>query len=141
MNKEGEISYYQGYITNKGDRRMKLTLDEWIIKGEVGVSSKTMWAVLKGIEVNDTFGDKPYDPADFGRCYKFAKQCGLTNDDLNKISTILPYWEPYIKNWGKLCEMYEENENNNWTNYEEIGMYEFMQLLLKESEIILKTKN
>ena len=35
-----------------------------------------------------------------------------------------------LKWWEKLTEMYEQNNRENWKNYKEIGMYEFMQELL-----------
>jgi len=110
-----------------------MTLNEWIVKGRVGISSKTMWAVLQGI---DYIGDKPYDPNDFSRCYKLVKQCNLTEQDLQKISRTLPYWKPYIDNWQKLTEMYEQNDKENWVNSKKIGMYEFMQGLRTESDLI-----
>jgi hypothetical protein len=115
-----------------------MTLDEWIINGSVGISSKTMWAALKGLDIKPTHGDKPYDPDDFSRCYKLVKQCGLSNANLNIISQTLPYWQPYIDNWDKLCEMYEANTANDWKTYKEIGMYDYMKKLRTESDAILR---
>jgi hypothetical protein len=110
-----------------------MTLSEWIVNGRVGISSQTMWAVLQGIEY---IGDKPYDPDDFSRCYKFVKLCNITEQDLQKISKTIPYWKPYIDNWQKLTEMYEQNDRENWVNSKKIGMYEFMQELRTESDLI-----
>ena len=115
-------------------KKDKMTLNEWIINGHVGASSKTMWAVLVGVDIER--GDKPYDPDDFSRCYKLYKQCELLKGDLYKISKKLPYWEPYINNWDKLCNMYEANLENNWTTSKDIGMYEFMHKLREESNEI-----
>ena len=53
----------------------KLTLDEWIINGDLGISSKTMWAALKDEDISQTHGDKPYDYDDFSRCYKLYFLC------------------------------------------------------------------
>lgn len=113
-----------------------MKLNEWIINGDVGVSSKTMWSVLQGIEYA---GDKPYDPDDFSRCYKFVKECNITKQELKNISKTLPYWKPYIDNWDKLTEMYEQNVNENWVNYKQIGMFEFMKELRVESDLILNS--
>jgi hypothetical protein len=110
-----------------------VTLNEWIVQGEVGISSKTMWAALQNIEYN---GNKPYDPDDFSRCFKFYMLCRLTKDDLEKIAIKLPYWKPYIDNWEELSRMYSLNVVNNWKTSEEIGMYEFMSKLEKESDKI-----
>ena len=89
---------------------------------------------------NEKEGDKPYDPSDFGRCYSFVKLCGLTQDDLDKIARKLPYWKPYIDNWEKLTQMFDENEMNNWQKIQrdKIGMFEFMQELRTESDLIRK---
>jgi hypothetical protein len=115
-----------------------MTLNEWILNGRVGISSKTIWSVIQGVEYE---GDRPYDPSDFGRCYDFIKQCNITNQQLKKVSKKLPYWKPYIDSWAKLTEMYEKNCMENWENYREIGMYEFMNELQEESEKIQRTKN
>ena len=110
-----------------------MNLNEWIVNGRIGISSKTMWAILQGIEY---VGDKPYDPDDFSRCYKFVKLCNITEQDLQKISRTLPYWKPYIDNWQKLTEMYEQNDKEKWLNSKKIGMYEFMQELRTKSDLI-----
>jgi hypothetical protein len=109
-------------------------LNEWIVNGSVGISSKTIWGVLQGIKVGRD--NKPYDPDDFSRCYTLVKQCNLQQEDLEKVSIALPYWKPYIDNWGKLTEMYELNVKENWVNSKEIGMYEFMKVLCEESNLI-----
>jgi len=112
-----------------------MSLDDWIINGDIGISSKTMWAALKGLDIRPEYGNKPYDPDDFSRCYKLVKQCNITEQDLQKISRILPYWKPYIDNWHKLTKMYEQNNKDNWINSKKIGMYEFMQELSAESDL------
>jgi len=115
-----------------------MTLDEWIIYGNVGISSKTIWAALKGIDIDSKFGDKPYDPGDFGRCYKLVENCEVK--DLSIIVEKLPYWKPYIDNWDKLCKMYERSISNDWNLFYYNDMYYFMQKLHKESEKILSNK-
>ena len=117
-----------------------MTIDEWIINGRVGESSKTMWAVLKGLNVKVNYGDKPYDPDHFSRCYAFVDLCNINKKGLSLISEKLPYWKPYIDNWDKLCKMYEENTNTNWKNSKQIGMFEFMQSLRKQSDKIRYNK-
>ena len=120
------------------NQRFIMTLDEWIVTESVGVSSKTMWACLKNIDVTKKYGDKPYDPGDFSRCYKLVKKCNLTFPELYVISEKLPYWKPYIDNWHKLTEMYEENVKWGWDKKkrDEIGMYEYMRVLREASDAI-----
>jgi len=111
-----------------------MNLDSWIVNGSVGISSKTMWACIKNIEIDNA--DIPYDPDDFSRCYKLAKNCKISKDQLNIVAKKLPFWKPYIDNWDKLCELYEENLRTKWKKHKEIGMYDFMQKLRKQSDII-----
>ena len=113
-----------------------MTLDDWIINGETGVSSKTMWACLKGVDIQRNYGGIPYDPDDFSRCYKFFKECNLTFPELYVVSEKLPHWKPYIENWETLSDMYEENVKTNWHKKDEIGMYAFMKMLQRESDAI-----
>lgn len=115
-------------------------IDEWMVHGSVGISSKTMWAALKGLDIDPKYGDKPYDPCDFGRCYELVKYCNITKEDLQVISNTLPYWKPYIDYWDKLCEMYEANEANNWNTSKEIGMFNYMQNLRIMSDAIKFSK-
>jgi hypothetical protein len=111
-----------------------MTLNEWIINGSVGQSSKTIWSVLQGVKMNN--GNKPYDPCDFGRCYELVNQCNILREDLKRVSRRLPYWKPYVDNWEKLTEMYEQNEKENWMNSKSIGMYDLMKKLRAESDLI-----
>ena len=113
-----------------------MTLNEWIVNGRVGISSKTIWGILQGIEVRDN--DIPYDPSDFSRCWKLVTRCNISVDELKKVYVKLPYWKPYIDNWNKLTEMYEKNRAEKWVNSKEIGMYDFMDDLRKESHLIRK---
>ena len=113
-------------------------LDDWIIKGDVGVSSKTMWAAIKRCDIGPIYGDIPRDPDDFGRCYEFVKGCGISNDDLKIIYQRLPYWKPYIDNWEELCDMYEsiiaEQDTYRKVAYHE--MHGYMDILKHKSDII-----
>jgi hypothetical protein len=109
----------------------KLSLNEWIIYGEMGSSSKTMWGVLTGaIKPGNRLGrnaEIPYDPDDFSRCYKLVTLCQVTKDQLQQIKTVLPFYAPFIDNWDKLCLMYETRNPN---------MYKFMEPLVDEARII-----
>lgn len=107
-----------------------MTIDEWIILGETGTSSKTMWAALKGISIDGKMKgypfDVPGDGADFRRCYNFVEQCNITKEQLTQIKEACPWWAPFIDNWDTLCKMYEEST----------PMYEFISKLYEESKIL-----
>jgi len=113
-----------------------MTLDEWIIKGEVGCSSKTMWTALKGIKPDKIkMGwdfDVPADPDDFRRCYLFYKQCELTKTDLENIPKIFTWWKPFVDNWDKMANLFEEESSQKSCP----KLYEFMMTLNEESKIL-----
>lgn len=107
----------------------------WIVNGETGLSSKTIYATcmgIKGVPIN-----YPHDPADFSRCYKLLKAIPEWKSVkyMNLLSRISPVWESLVENWDKLTEMYEQNVREEWKNYDKIGMYELMQ------DIINKARN
>jgi hypothetical protein len=90
----------------------KMTLDEWIVNGEVGVSSKTMWSAIKGVaKGNEQMGwnfDTPSDPDDFRRCYLFYKQCNLTKEDLQTVAKVFKWYKPFMDAWDEMVKLYEE---------------------------------
>lgn len=81
---------------------------QWIVSGDTGISSKTMWAAIMGVVPYDP--DVPYDGGDFGRCYRMCKACEATENDLKVVAVKFPYWKPIIDNWDKLCRLYEAKD-------------------------------
>jgi len=101
----------------------------WIANGETGSSSKTMWNCFMGNK-NFSFAH-PYDPDDFKRCYKLLKAIPEWKSNLVKLKNLSPAWNNLVDNWDKLTEMYERNVREDWKNHKAIGMYDFMQKLIK----------
>ena len=103
----------------------------WIANGFVGMSSKTMWNCFMN---NSKFPiNHPYDPDDFSRCYKLLEAVPEWKEKSNmrKLKKLSEPWNNLVDNWDKLTEMYEKNVKENWKNSKEIGMYEFMQTLIR----------
>jgi hypothetical protein len=103
----------------------------WIANGHVGNSSKTMWNCFMG---NSRFPiNHPYDPDDFSRCYKLLQAVPEWKSKryMNMLSKLSTPWENLVENWDKLTQMYEQNKAENWVNANKIGMYEFMQTLIR----------
>ena len=101
----------------------------WIANGETGMSSKTMWNCLIG---NSNFPiNHPYDPDDFSRCYKLLQAVPEWKNELYKLKPLSKSWNNLVENWDKLTGMFEENRRTDWKNAEKIGMYEFMQTLIR----------
>ncbi len=103
--------------------------DWWLIYGERGISSLTMFKHLDGRDFTRGNEWPPSDPDDFKRCYKLLEAVPQWKDQLHKMKPVSPGWEKLVDNWDKLTEMYEQNVRENWKNYKKIGMYEFMKSL------------
>ena len=50
---------------------------------------------------------------------------------INELKELSPEWANLVDNWDKLTEMYEENVRMEWKTYKRIGMYDFMQTLIR----------
>lgn len=105
----------------------------WAANGEHGISSKTMFNhLVKGTGIRplqNSYQCTPSDPDDFKRCYKLLQAVPQWKQRLDELKTLSPVWAKLVDNWGKLTEMYEQNVRENWKNYKQVGMYEFMKSL------------
>lgn len=83
---------------------------EWIATHDNGVSSRTMWAGLMGVEILNTNSwkyDIPYDSADLEYCIDLVEFCEVEPDtDFPSITSIFPWFEPIIRIWLELCRVY-----------------------------------
>mgnify|MGYP001585296695 CR=1 FL=1 len=80
----------------------------WIDHGDTGVSSETIWYALhlrmrrpKGVDV-------PYDPEDFGRCYRLLQVMPAWKARLQEVVVFCPAWAPLVAAWERLTTLYEE---------------------------------
>lgn len=101
----------------------------WLAYGETGLSSKTMWNYFMLRQTSPV--NHPYDPDDFSRCYKLLIAVPEWKERILELSKLSTAWKNLSENWDKLTQMYEQNTKENWQNSDKIGMYEFMQTLIK----------
>lgn len=113
-----------------------MTQTEWIVNGEVGISSKTMWAAINGaIHEKPHMGfklDVPHDPDDFRRCKLFVDECAIAKVDFLVIKTVVPWFAPFIDNWDRLVELYNEELGSGKAP----KLYKFIQDLEEQSRIL-----
>lgn len=125
--------------------------EQWIIEGEVGTSSKTIWAVMMGVvreptQCNFNY-DVPHDPDDFSRCYKLLCLFPYWEGRLWEVAKVFPKWEPFVREWTKLKELYPQWQSNVRAYYNlpfkerkkfkfNDGMYEFMRKLDDEGMLL-----
>lgn len=92
---------------------------EWIINGETGLSSMTIWSAFMGVKYDDA--DIPSDPDDFYRCLKVVHSCGWRNR-LAEISAAYPWWAPIVDAWPEMELLFDEESKNDMSP----KLYEFM---------------
>ena len=114
---------------------MSMPLHEWIVRGEVGTSSRTIWAALTGAVSQGKgsgYFDVPFDPSDFCRCRKLVQQCNISTNDLQRVKDVFPWYGPYIDNWDTLNELYDLEAHTGKCE----KLYDYMQTLHEESMIL-----
>jgi hypothetical protein len=108
-----------------------ITLENWPESRDTGVSSATIFHVFAGKSVYGQSRDVPHDPSDFGRCYRLLKLTAeyQWRERLCEVSDQYPAWLPFVREWNRLTEMWEEAlKTGNCKT-----MYEFMQTLREEA--------
>jgi hypothetical protein len=84
-------------------------LDQWLGRHDTGTSSLTIFSVLAGRPdvLAGRRGDIPYDPSDFGRCYRLLKIAPEWRARLGEVAAVYPKWAPFVRAWDLLTETYE----------------------------------
>lgn len=77
----------------------------WMSGPDTGLSSMTLCRALAGLPVNDPAF--PYDPEDFGRCYRLLKAIPGWRSRIGEMSRV-PGWENLAPSWDGLEKLYEE---------------------------------
>lgn len=80
--------------------------EAWMVSGDTGTSSITIWSVMRG--VTPRHADIPYDPDDFGRCYRLLKVMPSWRARLGEVADRYPKWRPFVDAWDELTALYEE---------------------------------
>lgn len=101
----------------------------WLKHGEQGMSSKAIFQRLGRHQFDKDYRNHPSDPDDFKRCYKLLEMIPEWKPLIGEMASVSNEWSNLSDNWTKLTDMYEKNVKEDWKNYKEIGMYEFMKSL------------
>ena len=108
--------------------------EQWIIGGDTGVSSNTIWAVMMGAVTGNepwyTF-NVPHDPSDFGRCYRLLVLFPEWRARLNEVVAKFPEWTGMVREWDRLSKLYERDHPTGRSD----ELYEAMQVLIDEGII------
>ena len=117
-----------------------MTPQEWIIKGHVGLSSKTIWAHFV-LNCQPQWPTAPSDPCDFLRCYWLLNIAPEWKPRMGEIAARYPRWKGLVDHWDELEKMLEAAWPKSCATGEYIlneppaaQMYARMDVLLKESQ-------
>ena len=79
--------------------------EQWIIEGNTGTSSKTIWSVMMGVVTKPMQCgmkyDVPHDPSDFGICWQLLVLIPEWKERLSEVSNVFPAWVGFVREWGK----------------------------------------
>ena len=81
-------------------------LAAWLQSDDTGLSSKWMAHICAG-GPSTLFG-YPYDPGDFGRCYRFLRAVPEARDNFYKLKECGAVWAAFVDNWKEMELLYEE---------------------------------
>jgi len=89
------------------------TLD-WIQGDDTGTSSKAIYYhMTTGRAKRETgFGNYPYDPSDFGRCYRLLQLAPEWRARLPEMAAYGKQWAALAAAWDTLTELYEKELPN-----------------------------
>lgn len=82
-------------------------LAEWLVSCDTGISSITIAAIALGAEKGRF--NAPYDPSDFGRCYRLVQKVPAIYNAFDRIGELEPCFAGILLNWDELCSIYERD--------------------------------
>lgn len=84
------------------------TPHQWLTGRDTGTSSLTIFSAMTGLPSPHGDYDVPYDPDDFGRCYRLLRLFPEWREHLNKTVSLCPAWAAFVDNWDELTRIYEQ---------------------------------
>lgn len=81
---------------------------EWATSDDTGNSSLTIFDVLGHPPGRDFTPSVPWDPDDFGRCYRLLEVVPEWRERLGKVAQTWPAWAPLVEHWAEMEALYRE---------------------------------
>jgi hypothetical protein len=86
-------------------------LGNWLLNGDTGRSSATMAAIALGAtRVQGCEVDAPYDPSDFGRCYRLVQKVPEIREHFPRIGKKVKVFAGILREWDALVRIYERDK-------------------------------
>lgn len=114
---------------------LKRKLIAWVVGDDMGMSSRTLWTVIMGYPV-DKHPEIPYDPDDFGRCYRLLKLVPKSQHKkiLKAAAKAYPKWKSFARDWDKMTELWEMEIGGEDAQVCAPKLYAAMQKCVREAE-------
>lgn len=77
---------------------------EWIAGADTGASSTAIWAHMMGTKSEGAY---PFDPDDFGRCYRLLLRVPEWRNRISEMSKYSKVWTRLAAAWDELTTLYE----------------------------------
>lgn len=92
------------------DKELNKKMMSWISGKDTGLSSITLWSAIMHTENHSP--SIPYDPADFGRCWRLLRFCDETTKEmaLKEVASRYEIWIPFVKYWKDLTKLFESGK-------------------------------
>jgi hypothetical protein len=84
----------------KNRERVHLALLDWLLAGDVGLSSEQIIKEYLGIQ--STTIEYPRDYGDFKRCYQLVNAIPEMQDALGSLAQKSEHWLTIMENWGNI---------------------------------------
>lgn len=109
-----------------------MTPNDWILGNDMGISSRTIWAVMMG-EGPPHWHGTPSDPDDFGRCWRLLARFPEWRRRLPEVAERHPEWSGLVREWDRLSRMYEAViEDGDWNLARSKLLYDAMRELIRD---------
>ncbi len=88
-------------------------VNTWIVSGDTGLSSKTIWSTMLGIDLGDEI-NHPHDPADVGRCLRLLELMPEWKPRLSELTALDPHWRVLVARWEDIASSMENEVGIAW---------------------------
>ena len=80
----------------------------WIMRGEVGASSETIYSVLAGARPPKHGAGTPLDPDDYRRCKLLLDLIPEWRPQLGRVAEKYSEWKKLVENWDRIAALFDE---------------------------------
>lgn len=105
-----------GYDTSiDPSQTLEQRAQNWIINGEVGMSSKAIWAHMTGTPDKEDGYSPPWDPADLNRCLLLLDLIPEWKPRMSEMAAHCVRWAGLSAKWDEIVECFLDEVGLNWS--------------------------